>query len=172
MKKSIFWKEFWIFYFPSQAGFHGPATPMGFRKHENRSSRLPNSEWALARKKARGGSKINGTKTAGVDKIRLRQFSIEKNVKNFVKCLLIINHGCVGWCGWESHTKWMTLIVEVESGEVSQWIRTCRPRSKSTKIRYQITQVTSFSVSQMPWTKLALRFLPKIFFSKSKSEGS
>ena len=107
-------------------------------KNDHQDSRVPD-ELLLGEKLEGGGSKMNGRTMTGVDKSRLRQFSVEQNAKIFVKCLLKISLGCGGWCGWESDIKKRpTWIVEMGSGEVSEWMRTCRPRSSSAKIRVQI----------------------------------
>ena len=78
-------------------------------KTDHQDFRIPNE--LLLGKKPEGCSKMNGTTSTGFDKIRPRQFSIEKDVKNVVKCLPIIKLGCVGWCGWESHLKKERMIL-------------------------------------------------------------
>ena len=72
-------------------------------KNDHQDSRIPDQ--LLIGKKLEGSSKINSRTTTGVDKIRLQQFALEKNGKNFVKYLLTITLWCVGWCGWESYLK-------------------------------------------------------------------
>ena len=66
----------------------------------------------------------------------------------------------------------MTLIVEMGSGEVSQWMRTCRPRSKSTKIRVQIQKsYVLFSIFTNTMSKSrGTIFTFKNIFPKSKSK--
>ena len=59
-------------------------------KTDHQDFRIPN-ELVLGKK-----LKMNGQTIAGLDKILRRQFSIERNVKNFVKCLLIIDLRCIG----------------------------------------------------------------------------
>ena len=62
--------------------------------------------------------------------------------------------------------------VEKGSGEVSFLVGTYHPRSRSTKIRVQITKVTADSVSsQTRWAKFAVRFLPKIFPPRSEAQS-
>ena len=104
-------------------------------KNDHQNSRIPNE--LLIGQNLEGGSKMNGRTITGVDQIWLRQFAVEKNLKNVVKCLQIITLGCVG-VGIASQNKRMTLIVEMGSGEVSWWMRTCHTRSPSAKIRVQI----------------------------------
>ena len=63
-------------------------------KTDHQDSRIPNE--LLIGQKLEGGSKMNGKTITGVQKIRLRQFSVEKNLKNVVKCLQIITSGVLG----------------------------------------------------------------------------
>ena len=63
--------------------------------------------------------------------------------------------------------------VEKGSGEVSFLVGTYHPRSRSTKIRVQITKVTADSVSsQMRWAKFVVRLLPKIILPRFEAQGS
>ena len=111
-------------------------------KTDHQDSRIPNE--LLLGKKLEGGSKMNGRTMTGVDKSRLRQFSVEQNAKIFVKCLLRISLGCVWWCGWESDIKKRpTWTVAMGSGEVSWSMRTCPPpilihKNKGSNLKYYV----------------------------------
>ena len=139
---------------------------LGNMKTDHQDSRIPNE--LLLGQKLEGGSKMSGRTNTGVDQIRPRQFSIEKNLKNVVKCLQIITLGCfggvVGW--WGSHLKmnewhwlWEWGLERFLGGS-----ELAAPDLHLQKLGLKLKKITSYEVlSQMRWAKLMLRFYQKYF---------
>ena len=80
----------------------GRRSDLEHMKTDRQNFRMPNE--VLLGKKLRMGFKINGRGIAGVDEIRLRQFSIEKNLQKCRKMFTDDQHR-VCWVVRESHLK-------------------------------------------------------------------